>query len=167
MSPPELDLAGLLPERSAEDILSGRVRLTFGDKQYELPVLKRGASRRWKEQIDARIIGLIGSLDASGDNIGAIVGILAGASDQLVELLRAYDETGVLPDPETLDEEASDIDILRAVLEVWAAANPLAALAVVAATRSLKQPTPTNGLSPPSSSAPPSTAGRRRRSKRT
>lgn len=147
-------------ERPAGDILSRVVRVTLGGQEYALPVRSIRANREWKQQLDAEIAGLINGLDAAGDDYAAILGMLAGQTDALLTMLLSYDESGVLPTREAIEELEPDasVDVLNAVREVWRAANPLVAMTVERVT-SLTTP------SPPTSSPPPPTAGRRKRSK--
>ena len=145
-----------MPNRSAADILAGRIRIVLGGSVYDLPVLPRGASRRWIESLDARFHSLAGAMDAAGDDTPQIIALLLSQSDGLYEMLLTYDQSGVLPPRDEIDEQATDIEILRAVLEVWRAANPLAA---TLAGMETDEP-PTNGSSPELPSTPPSpTAG--------
>lgn len=140
-----------LPSRSAADILAGRIRVALGGQTYELPVVPRAASRRWLESLDARFVKLGGELEAAGNDTPRILTLLAAQSEALYELLRSYDQSGVLPPREEIDEVATDTQILRAVLEVWRAANPLAA---TLAERSEGEP-PTSGTSPVRPTTPP------------
>lgn len=140
-----------LPTRTAADILRGRIRVVLGGSAYELRVLPRRASREWLGKLDADFAGLAGALDAAADDKPKILELLASRSDRLLAILREYDVDGVLPAPEFLDEFATDPEIVIAVVEVWRAANPLAAMLAEAASEetngtSSEQPTPS--LSP-------------------
>jgi len=145
-------LPAATPTRSAEDILAGRVRVLLGGVVYELPVLARGASRAWRERLDERFARLGSLLEAAADDASQVLTLLLAETDAMLDMLVAYDQTGVLPDRDALDAIASDAEILRSVIEVWRAANPLAATLLDEPTE-----TPTSGTS----SEPPS--GRRRR----
>lgn len=147
-----------LPVRSATDVLAGVIRVALGGTIYELPVLPRGASRRWLESLDARFAMLANDLEQAGNDTPAIMVRLVAEADGLYEMLLAYDRAGAskLPAREDIDETATDTEILRAVLEVWRAANPLAATVA-----QMSDETPTT------SSAPPSTRRRRTAGPRT
>jgi hypothetical protein len=119
-----------LPTRSASDILAGRIRVVLGGVGYELPVLPRRASREWLESLDARFAAIAEELDQAADDKPRILALLAGQTTGLLYALRAYDQTGVLPDPAYIDDFATDSEILVAMVEVWRAANPLAATLV-------------------------------------
>jgi hypothetical protein len=142
-----------LPARSAGDILAGRVRVHLGGETYDLPVLPRAASRRWLEALDLRYATLAADLESAGNDTPVIVNRLLGEADGLYEMLRSYDQNGVLPPASEVDEFVTDAEILRAVMEVWRAANPLAATLAERANE-------TNGTSPEQPSSPPQpTAG--------
>lgn len=144
-------IEGLNPERSVEDILAGRLRLTFGEKTFDLPVLSIAANRRWREGMEARLQPLV---NATGSNsVTRILKALTAADDALLDLVLSYDETHVLPDKAELEELARPADALRALLEVRAAANPL--LGVSRALRARPAPEPS-----PDSTSSPSTSGR-------
>lgn len=136
-----------MPARSPEDILAGRVRVTLGGTTHNLPVLPRGPSKRWLEQLDARFATLAMSLDAAADT-PAILGLLVSETDALYDLLLSYDQSGVLPSRAEIDETATDAQILQAVLEVWRAVHPLVASVVEAAslTRGPSSGRPTSSL---------------------
>jgi hypothetical protein len=158
---------GMLPlMRSAEDILGQRIEVTLGGQGYVLPVRPRAAMRRWQASLDANFAAAIGGL-ASADELGDVYTALFGMSDQFLDALVAYDQTepafGILPDRETLDETATEVEILSATLEVWRAANPLAAMALNAMGPTI----PIAVSSAPPTSSPPSTAGGRNGSRRT
>lgn len=151
-------IARLMPEtvptRTAADILAGRVQVVLGGTTHALPVLARGPSRRWLEQLDARFATLAGGLSEAGNDTPAILQLLVGEQDALYDMLLSYDQSGVLPPRAEIEETATDAQILHAVLEVWRAAHPLVASAVAGAA------SPTSGPWPePSSSPPPPTAG--------
>lgn len=141
-----------MPTRSAADILAGVIRVVLGGVMYELPVLPRAASRAWLDSLDARFAALASELERAGDDTPQIMALLVAEADGLIDVLRSYDQGGILPAREHIDEYASNAEILRAVIEVWRATHPLAAtLASIPAT---------SGTSPePPSSSPLPTAG--------
>lgn len=141
-----------LPQRSAADILAGRIRVILGGATYDLPVLPRRAGREWIATLDARFAGLAAAL--SNAEAPEILRMLAAETDALYDVLLTYDAGGVLPRRDSPEDFATEAEILRAVLEVWAALHPLA-VSLVAASES-----PTSGRSAGStSSSRPSTAG--------
>lgn len=171
------DISGLLPARSAADILAGEIRFTLGRREpieYTLQVLSIAANRRWKEGLEGSIAQLLNAVDGMGDDLGEIMQAFATITPQLLDALYTYDVDHVLPERDALEEVAGDAEVLRAVLEVWSAANPFARVAIAlvrGAGEEVAQAAPTlevltNDSSTPTSSAPPSTGGRRKTSKR-
>lgn len=139
-----------LPERSAADIMAGVVRVVLGGRDYMLPVLPRAQSRAWLESLDTRFATLAGELEKAGNDTPLILTRLIAVADDLYDMLLSYDQSHVLPPKEEIDDVATDIEILRAVVEVWRAVNPLAATIAEAAN-----PSP-SGTSPEPSTMPPS-----------
>lgn len=167
-----LDLARLIPERTADEILSGEVTLYFGRpaQPYALEVLTIGANRRWKESLEGHLAGLLEQLDSAGDDMASVFAAFSASTDQLLDALYAYDQGHALPAREALEEEATDQQVLLATLGVWSVANPFAAVAL-AALRTMAQvplastpPQPLDSSSKRTNGARPSTAGARRRS---
>lgn len=139
-----------MPTRSAADILAGRVRVQLGATTHDLPVLARGPSRRWLEQLDLRFATLANSLE-SADAPGVMT-LLVAETDAMYDMLLSYDQTGILPSRDEIDETATDAQILHAVLEVWRAVHPLVASVTEGASQ-----TPGPSSAPPSS--PPRNMG--------
>lgn len=142
-----------MPARSAADIMAGRIRVVLGAYSYDLPVLPRRQSREWLASLDSRFATLAAALDEADTPL--ILSLLATETDALYDLLLEYDRAHQLPPRAAIDDFATDAEILRAVLEVWAALHPLAATLVAAS-----EETPTGGTSPVASSTSPApTAG--------
>lgn len=154
-----IDLFGTRP---ADQIVSRTVRITLGGTPYELPVRSIRANREWKERLNAKTAALVTSLDSSGDDIAAVLGVLSTQIDDMIDLLVSYDTAGVLPSREEIEEIEPDPsgEIVAAVREVWRAANPLVATAIESAASTLTPPS-----SPPTSTRPVPMAGSRRKSK--
>jgi hypothetical protein len=150
-----------LPSRSAVDVIAGRVRVILGGQMYELPVLPLAASDRWLRSLDEQFAELAAGLDAAGNDTPRILELLAGQPDLLYKMLQSYDRTGVLPPRDEINETATAIEILRAALEVWRAAHPLASTLV----ERMDERTPADSAASPSVSQPltvgvPITSGR-------
>lgn len=162
-------LTQFLPERSVEDILAGRVRLTFGGQAFDLPALTIDKCEAWQAEFSERLAQLFSGISQL-DSAGAILGRLGSATDFQLELLRAYDEKNVLPDDAGLRAIATPDALLRATLEVLAAGYPLAASVVdliarnPAMAKALVLELMKTQPPPPSSGSPRPTAGRRGRS---
>lgn len=150
-----LDFGDLLAPRSVEDILAERVRLVIGEEVYDLPVLTIRENRAWREQVDVTLGMLLMAVSMEEDS-DAILALFDRNEESLLALLQSYDRTGVLPPRETIEANLSPLGLVRAVLEVWRAARPLAD---IARTGLAAMPTET-----PPSSAPPINSWRRRTS---
>jgi hypothetical protein len=149
-------LSGLVSPRSAEDIFAERVRIRLGQTDYVLPVLPMGPEQEWKSALDASFDAELGAANAT--DVAGVVSILERYPDKLLDALITYDRSGVLPPREKLLAEATQLQVLKAVLEVRQSANPLAAIGLGLMT--LAQPQ--NGSSAPSSTPARPGRGRRR-----
>lgn len=142
-------LNGILPERSAEDIFAGRIRLFLGGETYILPTLTIDQEEKWLGSIDGRLGVLLSGMSSAGNNPAALLSVLSGATSQLLDLLYSYDETHVLPPRARLTRTARSSELIRAVMEVWVAANPLAGIALLGMQTARQtngaSPAPTNG----------------------
>ena len=129
----------LLPERSAEDLIGGIVRVRLGSAEYALPELPMDATDEWAASIDGSLSGLLDMIDRLGESAD-LAGLFTQArafEAQLLDALVAYDRSGVLPDRSALRSTVTHTQVLFAVMGVWATtASPLGAL-VVGLVRSL------------------------------
>lgn len=124
-----MDLTSLLPDRSAEDVLAGRIRLRLGGEPYVLPVRSIRDNRAWKEEWESTVGARIA--DIPEDKPGQMFVALGEGADDLLSLLISYDNTGVLPSRDDIEAVATPPELLMGILEVWAAANPLLGMALV------------------------------------
>lgn len=143
-----------LPVRSVADILSGRIQIVLGGIPYIIPVLPKRASREWLARLDERFAAVATALDGAADDAPRILQLLAAHTDYMVEMLHEYDVEKVLPDDEFIDTYATDGEVLAAMVEVWRAANPLAAIGAEAAAETMASTS-----SEPLNSWPESTGG--------
>lgn len=171
---PALDFTHLLPERSAQDILAAEVHVTFGRKpevRYTLPVLSIAENREWKANLEGGLVALLSTIDEM-DDMGGIMAAFTTVSPQLLQAIIEYDVDAVLPPLAVLERQASDPQVLRAVLAIWSAANPFAQVAVAAMQQAPDQLVPATAAPPASTSSTPtngrrrSTAGRRATSRK-
>jgi len=137
-------LAPLLPEagpaRSLADIFANRIRVRLGGITYELPVLPRAANRRWLESLEGQLAATAAAYQAAATDPAQVVPLLLGEAGVSYELLLSYDQAHILPSIDEIDEIATDAEILRAVMEVWQAANPKAAGEAAARAMSTSSP---------------------------
>jgi len=146
-----MELTSLLPARSIEDILLERVRLVIGGQVYDLPALVIDDNERWKESLQTELTTLLNALDNADNDVSAIVSALTGEPDKLLGLLRSYDKTGVLPDDATMRANLTPIQLFRAVLEVWRAANPLVDIGMLGVAMTTVIPSTSESPAPMSS----------------
>ena len=151
-------LAAIVPvKRTAEDIFAGRIRVELGPRTYTMPVRSRKANRDWLEALDAQTGGTLDALSSIDDG-ERVLRLLSSSSEAFLDALVSYDDTHALPSREAIDEQASDIQITCAIMEVWLAANPpLVAVALGLA----EAPSPTPSLSVPGPTAGPRAPSRK------
>ena len=146
----------LLPERSMSDALAGRVQIVLGGQSYVLPVLSIEANEQFARSLSEPLSQRIA--DIPDDEPGRAVEALASEGPRaMLDLLYAYDQTGVLPPREELVRVVRPHEVLISLLEVWVAANPLLVAAVAGKQR---PPTPTPASPTHTSSQRPNGAGR-------
>jgi hypothetical protein len=116
---------GILPPRSVEDILAERIRLVIGGETYDLPVLPIRENRAWKERMDLELGWLVAKVSSDAD-ASVILRLFDGSEALFMDLLQSYDTSGVLPPREVIEAGLTPLGLIRAVLEVWRAARPLA-----------------------------------------
>lgn len=118
-------VSDVLEPRSIEDVFAEIVRIELGGELYTLPVLTIRENREWKRSLEVVIVELLADATAAGDDRGAVLTALAADPGPLLDVLVSYDRTGVLPPRDVIEDKATDVGVIRAVMEVWRAANPL------------------------------------------
>lgn len=154
-----------LGTRPAEQVLSRTVRITLGGATFELPVRSIRANREWKAQLDAATAHFLENLPSESDEVtgkwAALVAAFDGHIDELIDVLVAYDTSGVLSKDaiEGIEPDATN-EVVMALREVWRAASPL----VVTAVQTMVMEAISDS-SPPTNTPPTPTGSRRRKSK--
>ena len=152
-----MEITDLLPARSIEDILAERVRLTIGGEAYNLPALNVEDTEAWLGELEGDLRGLLSLVEDAGDDAGKVFAELSAKPARLIDFLIAYDKMGALPDRDGLRRGLTPIGLVKAVLEVWRAANPLVDIALAGLTMS----DPISASRPRTSSPRRNGAGRR------
>lgn len=123
--------APVIPEplqRSADDVLSGRVRIRLAGQDFVLPVLTIRQNREWVETLQAELNPLL----AVEDDVAEAVALMERFSDKLLDLLYSYDRLHLLPERGDWEGDIYPHELLRAVMEVRLATDPTASYAVAA-----------------------------------
>lgn len=153
-----------VPLRPDEEVAGGFIVLSVGGQTKHLPELKRYRNREWKALVQRRFAETLGAT-REVETFDDVVNLIAGGSDLYVELLVAYDDSGVLGGAEWLDRNATDRDLYFAFKKVASVAFPetpdlltrIPGLVGVVVESLIRSSRSTNG-------SRRSTAGRRKRS---
>lgn len=149
------------PERTVDDVIHGVLRVRLGGETYVLPVRSIASNRRWVESLDAEMGVLLRAITDAGEDYGALTAaLLAVGAEQLLDLVIAYDETGLLPPREDLEEITQPHQALMAVIGIRRVQNPLADAGLAAASSAIA------GMSSPAPTSSPPTNGVSHRRKR-
>jgi hypothetical protein len=107
--------------RAEEARAAGLLHLTLGGSVVELPVLRIRQARAWKEQLAAV------DLSAGGEDA------LDQPIEVMLELLAAYDVTGILGGRDAIEDRATDPEVYDAFRQLLAATFPFVATSALTA----------------------------------
>ena len=99
------------------------IAVVLGGREKLLPPLSIRANRGWKKRL-AEAVGETWVTFGQADDYGAIVGLVAGATDTMLDLLIEYDTSGSLGGREWIEDHATDSEVYAAFKEVAAVAYP-------------------------------------------
>ena len=102
----------------------------MGTETYIMPVLTIGENDDWRASLEAELQPLIDG----ADDVGQAVTIMESFSGRLLDFIRSYDKTGVIPEPGDWERGIYPHQLLRAVMEVRLAADPTTSYAVATLT---------------------------------
>lgn len=167
------------PLRPDDQVAGGYLYVTLGGQHFELAVLPMRANRQWLATLREAVIRVL--KDARKlDDVEDFVELLAGHSEEMMDLLLAYDALGnkTLPERDWIDTTATDRECYDSLKRVTAAAYPfgpdllrivpeLTPMLMQAAQRGVATATMAMAWSQRTSSAQPSTAGQPTTSKPT
>lgn len=154
--------------RSTADVLAGRIRVTLAGQTYVMPVLTIGENEEWRASLESELQPLI----EGADDVEDAVRIMESFSDHLMTFIRSYDKTGVIPPEGDWERNIYPHELLRAVMEVRLAADPMVSYGVARLVEDARDrvtsTTPVGPIpsSPPTSSSPRRTGGRSKKSGR-
>jgi hypothetical protein len=107
-----------MDRRTDEEKLRGVVPVPWAGEIREVPTLKRGPSRVWKDSLAKQLVG-IGEVNVTNVDSLVVAGNLAG--DTMLALILEYDTGKVLGTPEWIDANVDDSEVygaFRMLLEV-------------------------------------------------
>lgn len=111
------------PRPEHEVLGAAPIAVTLGGREKLLPPLSIRANREWKARV-AAAVGERWVAFGQADDYGRVVGLVAGLTDPMVDLLLAYDTTGALGGREWIEANATDAEVYAAMKEVLAVAYP-------------------------------------------
>lgn len=123
------DLEGLLSPRSVDDLIAERVRVTLGEHEYVLPVLKIEREEAWRAKLDSQFENDLAAAGAA--SMPELLRVLDGQQDRLLDALIDFDETGVLPEKAVIRREATQMQVIRAVLGARQSVSPLVVIGLM------------------------------------
>jgi hypothetical protein len=102
--------------RSESDILTrAGVPLTLGGREWRVRPRSITTNREWQGQVKEAIGEKFAGLEKV-DGAEDLFGYLSGSTDTLLDMVLGYDETGALPDRAWVLDNASDHEVLEALL---------------------------------------------------
>ncbi|MCC6619463.1 MAG: hypothetical protein IT341_10555 [Chloroflexi bacterium] len=117
----------MLPERTLDDIFARRAVLALGDLEVQLRVLAIEDNEKWTATFQRRMDETLGGLSLEANPL-VVVAFLQGMPALQLELLRAYDVDGMLPDDDWIRANATAPQLITGLFVVLAAAFPLAVI---------------------------------------
>lgn len=155
-----------MTEQTAEDRLSGILRLRFGSVETEVPALPLRPAKKWVDLLAAKLAAIGAS--PTGDS-SALLRLANETVDAALDLIVAYDRDGVLGGREWLEDNATPWQIRSALEVMREAALPFGdgveLLALMALAAKSTEPSSTSG--PSDDGLPTASVSSKRRSPRT
>lgn len=112
-----------LSERSDEQIASATITVAMGGQVRRLPVLAIDPNEQWTEAFTAAISKQLAGV-AGIETLADVSAALGRSTDVLIDLLVAYDQSGVLGGREWMRAHATPGEVYEAFKQVTAAAFP-------------------------------------------
>lgn len=102
--------------RSEAEILSrSGLPVILGGREWPVRPRTIAANRLWQDQVREAVAEKFGALE-NVDDLDGLYAYLGGATDTLLDLVIAYDDAGVLPERPWILENATDHEVLEALL---------------------------------------------------
>ncbi len=128
----------ILPSRSVEDYVDGRVTIVLAGVAYRLRELPMVDTDAWAGTLDDRLIALLSKVDALDNGTITLATLFDDArlfDASLFDTLLAYDKDKVLPSKKTLQANVTHTQVLFALLGVWATTKSPLAVGVLNAVK--------------------------------
>jgi hypothetical protein len=110
--------------RSELEVLTrSGIPLILGGQTFMVRPRSIKSNRMWKVRVQGALSEKFTSLDGISD-VDGFYGFLAESGDVLIDLVIAYDETNALPDRAWIEDNASDHEILEALMVLLEQAFP-------------------------------------------
>lgn len=138
---------------SEDRIVTRSIPLSWGGGERYLPVLPMKPADEWRRTFAQAFPDAV---PADGEQLDAAT-MISQEADKLVEVLLAYDKSGVLGDREWIAENVTDDEVADAFLEVWRRSFRLSRLPIEMIAVQSGRPQPArslNGRSPTGISTP-------------
>jgi hypothetical protein len=119
----------LLPERTVEDVLTGVLRMQFGQTEFKVPLLVIEKADEWRESLQREFINVMGALEGQ-TNAAGVLAFMGAHTPTMLRLIHEYDVADVLPDDDWIRGHANEPEILRAFMLLLAASFPFIAAAL-------------------------------------
>ena len=111
------------PRPEPEALAASPIAVVLGGRERLLPPLSIRRNREWKRAL-AEAVGEAWVALGEANDFGVIAGLVAGLTDEMIDLLIAYDLSGALGGREWIEEHATDSEVYAAMKEVLAVAYP-------------------------------------------
>ncbi len=128
----------ILPSRSVEDYVDGRVTIVLAGVAYRLRELSMVETDAWAGTIDDRLMGLLSKIDALDNGQVTLATLFEDArlfDASLFDTLLAYDKDKTLPSKKVLQATVTHTQVLFALLGVWATTKSPLAVGVLNAVK--------------------------------
>lgn len=119
-------LRSVLPERSVEDVLAGRLRMTLGSTIFDLPVLTIAQADEWRAKLLSAFGDVMTQLEQEV-NIAGVIAFLGSNTASMLALIHEYDRDAILPDDDWIRGHATEPEVLRGFVLILAASFPFIA----------------------------------------
>jgi hypothetical protein len=134
------------------------LQVTLGGEAYSLPVLSMRRNRDWLGAFSGALTGMVNGI-GEPKTLDEVASVIASYATSYMDILIAYDYSGVLPDREWIDTHATDREVYEAIRNVSEVAAPfgsnLLGLALMQAEQKVRASLTRSSGRRPSTDGPP------------